>query len=173
VDNSNVREQALSFARVIVACCALVVCSKIIVPLKPVPVTLQCLAIYVIGFFYTPREAFCSVLSFLTLGLSGLPIFAYAFPGPALLLSPTGGYLLGQLFAAPLIALFLQKKGYSTVNLVVSSFIGFFVIFLVGVAVLASFIGFRQSIYAGILPFIIPELVKITVAVLIKKGRLS
>jgi biotin transport system substrate-specific component len=160
-------------ARVAFACCLLIIGSKIIIPLKVVPITLQCLAVYIIGFFFSPRDAFCSVLLFLGLGLSGWPVFVSFCPGFVRLVGPTGGYLIGMLLAAPIIAKFVQNRGSGALNLMCGALIGLTIIFAFGAVRLAMFVGWNESFTMGVLPFLIPEAFKIATAVFIKRKYVS
>lgn len=70
------------------------------VPMWPVPMTLQTLAVLLIGLMHGPRMAMATVLSYLALGSLGAPVFA----SPAGLMGPTGGFLAGFVLAAGLVA---------------------------------------------------------------------
>ncbi|NKX45893.1 biotin transporter BioY [Roseicyclus persicicus] len=70
------------------------VAAQITVPMWPVPVTLQTLAILLVGFTFGSRLALATMLAYLAQGAAGLPVFAgglnfVAFAGP------TAGFLLG------------------------------------------------------------------------------
>ncbi|MHC4842382.1 MAG: biotin transporter BioY [Planctomycetota bacterium] len=85
-------------------------CAKIKVPLLPVPVTMQTFAVLVIAALFGARRGAMTVLVYLLQGSLGLPVFAgkagfLAFAGP------TGGYLVGFIFAALLVGL-LAEKGW-------------------------------------------------------------
>ncbi|MBN1780918.1 biotin transporter BioY [bacterium] len=69
------------------------------IPFFPVPITLQTLFVYMSGLLLEPRQALISQSLYLILGLAGLPVFATG-GGPAYVLSPTFGYLLGFPVAA-------------------------------------------------------------------------
>lgn len=81
------------------------------IPIPPVPVTLQTLFVYLASVALGPVPALCSVGIYLFLGLAGLPVFT-AGGGPAALLGPTGGFLMGMLIAAPVSGLisFISPK---------------------------------------------------------------
>ena len=85
-----------------VACFALLTWAgaRIAVPLPftPVPATLQTLAVLCAGLFLGAGGGAASQVLYLSMGLAGVPVFALPGAGPAYLLGPTGGYLLG--FAA-------------------------------------------------------------------------
>lgn len=75
-------------------------CAKINVPTWPVPVTLQSFAIAAVAAAFGLRIGVATVSLYLLEGLMGLPVFAGAFSGPAYLLGPTGGFLIGFLVLA-------------------------------------------------------------------------
>lgn len=87
----------------------LAVFSQVSVPMVPVPLNLGLLAVYLCALALSPRWALISVGLFLLMGAAGLPVFAGFRGGPAALFGPTGGYLLGYVFAAGLIAVLRDK----------------------------------------------------------------
>lgn len=89
----------------------LCVCSWIAVPLGSIPVTLQTLALFVLIGLFNGRRAGIAVLAWLVLGAFGAPVFSGFTGGITALLSPTGGFLIGFLFATPL-AGFLYRGGF-------------------------------------------------------------
>ena len=70
------------------------------VPFYPVPLTMQTLAVLLIGGLLGSRLGVATVASYLALGLAGAPVFHGGTGGPAVLPGPTGGYLVGFLPAA-------------------------------------------------------------------------
>ncbi|UPA55330.1 biotin transporter BioY [Wolbachia pipientis] len=137
--------------------------AQISVPLQPVPITLQTLGVMLIGLKFNRRTAFYSMLTYLSLGAAGFPVFAN-FCGYHIFLGPTGGYLIGCLAAV-----MVMSKVNELLNSEYKSFVcdsssclaGTVVIFICGVGWLAIYVGLEQAIMVGILPFILPGLVKI------------
>jgi biotin transport system substrate-specific component len=87
--------------------------AKISVPLLPVPMTLQSLAVLCLGAAYGMRLAAITVMAYLACGLCGLPVFANTPPlaaGIAYLLGPTGGFLIGFIPAAMFMGLIAEAK---------------------------------------------------------------
>jgi biotin transport system substrate-specific component len=136
-------------------------CSQILIPLKPVPITLQTLAVMLIGLTYKPRQAFQVVFAYLLLGAAGMPFFAKFSSGYAYLMGPVAGYYAGFLVAAPLTAwlfsMFTQKT-WGTIF--ASCAVGQAIIYVLGVSWLTKFIGFESALKAGVLPFILPGIIK-------------
>jgi biotin transport system substrate-specific component len=78
--------------------------AQIAVPLPgtPVPMTLQPLAVLLVGGLLGARLGALSLFLYLAMGIAGLPVFTPTVPlvGIARLLGPTGGYLLAYPVAA-------------------------------------------------------------------------
>ena len=134
-------------------------CSQICIPLKPVPITMQTVGVLLIGLFYTPKQSLITMLSYITLGAIGVPVFvhfrAYISGGP------TSGYLLGFIAASIAMPLFRQWVQKNTPWMAfVTCLIGSFCIYSFGIAWLSAFLGFEKAIQVGLLPFIIPGCIK-------------
>jgi len=78
--------------------------SQLAVPLPLVPINLALLAVFMAGFLLDSRWALASVLLYLLMGASGLPVFAGFKGGPQHLLGPTGGYLIGYVLCVAVVA---------------------------------------------------------------------
>jgi biotin transport system substrate-specific component len=140
--------------------------AQIAIPLQPVPITLQTMAVMLIGLFYSQKAALKTVLSYLAVGASGVPVFAHATGGMHILFGPTGGYLVGFLVAAVAMATareYIRKETYLT--MLCSALTGTFAIYLLGVSWLALFVGSSHAFELGCTPFIIPECIKATVLI--------
>lgn len=77
--------------------CALAIVPPIPMPLVPVPLTLQTLVVMLAGLVIGPRAAGLSVLLYVVLAAIGFPVLPGARGGLAVLLGPTGGFLLGMI----------------------------------------------------------------------------
>lgn len=70
--------------------------AKVTVPMVPVPISLQTLAILLVGFAFGSRLGALTVLAYLGQGALGLPVFTpTTLPGLAAFAGPTGGFLIG------------------------------------------------------------------------------
>lgn len=74
---------------------------KVNIPVQPFPMhfTMQFLFVLLAGFLLGAKKGAICVGIYLAVGLSGIPVFA-AGGGPAYLIRPTFGFLLGFVFAA-------------------------------------------------------------------------
>ena len=149
---------------------ALWVSAKVQIPFYPVPMTLQTLAVLIIGMAYGWRLGAATVALYLAQGAVGLPVFAGTPEkgiGLAYMIGPTGGFLLGFLLAALAVG-YLAERGWDR-NIFTTAgamLIGNVLIYVPGLFWLASIIGWNKSIEFGITPFLMGDLFKLVLAAL-------
>jgi biotin transport system substrate-specific component len=140
-------------------------------PFTPVPFTIQPMIVLVGAAALGSRLGALSQILYLTLGLAGLPVFAFSPELPqgfARLLGPTGGYLMAYPAAAFITGLLAERgldRRYLTSILAMTA--GLSVIFLGGVAWLATSVGIASALAAGLYPFIVVDAIKIVAAGLV------
>jgi biotin transport system substrate-specific component len=78
------------------------------VPFFPVPLTMQTLAVLLIGGMLGPVLGASAVAGYIALGAAGAPVFHNGLAGPAVLAGPTGGYLIGFIAAAFVMGIAVQ-----------------------------------------------------------------
>jgi biotin transport system substrate-specific component len=145
----------------------LTISAKLEVPFYPVPMTLQTLAVMLLGMAFGARLATATVLLYLAEGAIGLPVFAGTPErgiGLAYMMGPTGGYLAGFVLAAGLTG-WLTERRHDLLTLVLAAVLGTLAIFVPGVLWLAQLIGFEQAIVHGLTPFLWGAVVKGAIAV--------
>jgi len=103
------RSRTASLLRAALVAALIAVSALITIPLGPVPVTLQVLAIAVAALVLSPAEALASVTLYLALGAFGVPVFSGGGAGLGVLVGPTGGFLLGFLVGTPAAALVRRR----------------------------------------------------------------
>ncbi len=81
------------------------------IPFTPVPLTLQPLAVLMVGIALGSRRGGAAAALYLIEGLSGLPVFAQGHGGPLWLIGPTAGYLWSYPFAA-FVAGWFSERGW-------------------------------------------------------------
>jgi biotin transport system substrate-specific component len=132
----------------------------------PVPVTWQVLVVLVLGLATPPWLALSSVGAYLALGLAGAPVFAWGMNGWVAFAGPSGGYLVGFLAAAGVMGFLKQRLGVGLPALVANGLAGIAVIYLCGYVWLWIWLGDAGAAFsAGVLPFIAPDLLKLSGAV--------
>src|ERR1700694_4825858 len=96
-DRSVVLKRAIA---VVLGAIFVAVAAQVAVPIPgtPVPMTLQPLAVLLVGGLLGARLGALSMILYLAMGIAGLPVFAPTVPlvGMARLVGPTGGYLLAH-----------------------------------------------------------------------------
>jgi biotin transport system substrate-specific component len=146
------------------------------VPFYPVPLTMQTLAVLLVGGLLGARRGVTSVAAYLALGMMGAPVFHGGVGGPVVIAGPTGGYLLGFLPAAFLMGLVASRvrtlargRGRSWKELAAlagGALSAEAAIYVVGVPWLAFFTGgLGQAVSVGVVPFLLGDLLKTAVAV--------
>lgn len=143
------------------------------IPVSPVPISLGSLAVYLAVTVLGAKLGTLSCVIYLLLGLAGLPVFAGYAGGAQKLLGPTGGYLIGYLFLAVIAGIFTGRKagskGMQYIQAMLGIILGTAVLYLFGTAWLAHTAGmdFYAALWAGVIPFIPGDLVKMIAAVLL------
>ena len=159
------RTRFAKLAMVIVGSLFIALAAQIAVPMYPVPVTGQTLAILLIGMTYGSRMAASTVALYLLEGALGLPVFANGAAGTLYMFGPTGGYLAGFLMAAVTLG-FLAERGFgrTILSTAVAMLIGTATIYIFGVAWLSMMIGFEKAVIHGVMPFLYGDALKAVVA---------
>ena len=172
---------------VYIAICAvmLAVCSWISIP-TAVPFTMQTFGVFCVLLLLGGKRGTLAIVVFLLLGAIGLPVFAGFSGGMGSILGSTGGYLLGFIFIGLIYwiteALLLRTQGSPasrTAAKISALIVGLAVCYAFGTAWFMTVyakqtgpIGLGTALGWCVLPFIIPDLVKLAIAVPVS-ARLS
>lgn len=140
------------------------------------PITLQTLFVFLAGFYLSPRNAGISMFIYILLGIIGVPVFSGYTGGLGVLLGPSGGFLLGFIILAILVAYLNQKLMISSIIIknVVIIFIGTFVLYMLG----ASYISLLYhlpyfSVIIGFTPYLVGDILKGFAIIVINKRLTS
>ncbi len=139
----------------------------IVIPLGPVPFTLQVLFVLMAGMILGPRLGALSVTAYLLLGLIA-PVYAGGTSGLGVLFGPTGGFLIGFIPGAMLAGLLARRSRPSLPRLMLAGLAGLAPIYALGAAWLALqlHLSAGAAIAAGVTPFIALDVAKALVAAL-------
>lgn len=165
---------ARAAALVVVGSLLLWLSAKIKVPLFPVPVTMQTAVLFLIGIAYGPRLGMATALLYLAEGAIGLPVFAGTPErgiGLVYMVGPTGGYLMSFVAIAGITGWFAQRYRHWAM-IALGILVAIIVNYTLGVAWLARFVGLETAITAGVLPFLLPDLVKLALATALAEAGL-
>ncbi len=158
---SEEQELSLQIIKILAGTLLLFAMSQLSIPLEPVPINLGSLAAMMLGLLYDRRSAISSVLLFLALGASGMPMFANFSGGLLKLFGPTGGYLAGYLVAVIVMTSirdYFKAKQIWQLSLI--NLLGSAMLYACGLSWLSRFVGIENSINLGLMPFIVPGIIK-------------
>lgn len=157
----------------LVACFTGIMAQVVItLPWTPVPITLQTFAVLMAGIFLGRYWGGISMMMYLVVGLLGIPWFAGASGGIEAIISASGGYLLGFIFAALFLGYFVDKyvqsrKFLSMLGLMFfANFVFLYVPGLIQLSIWTHYAtgitpGIWELLLMGVLPFIAGDILKI------------
>lgn len=166
----RIRQFRKSKDLITVALCSVLItiCSWITIP-TIVPFTLQTFAIFLIYDLFGGKCTTCSVLLYLLLGLAGFPVFSGFCGGVGVLLGSRGGYLSGFLLAS--LFMWASETLFGKKLRILFMLLGLFFCYLIGTLwfwVITSNASDPASLFLMlkwcIAPFILPDLVKLSLA---------
>ncbi|KQZ16228.1 biotin transporter BioY [Mesorhizobium sp. Root552] len=142
--------------------------AKTKVVLGPVDMSLQTLAIFLIAAAFGMRLAVATLLLYMLEGAMGFPVFQSTPEkgiGIAYMLGTTGGYLAGFVVMAT-IAGWAADRGFdrNPFKLFGALLVAEAVMMAMGFAWLATIIGAEKAWQFGVVPFILPDLIKVALA---------
>jgi biotin transporter BioY len=162
------RISAILYDAIVVICASLVLCLsaqvKVYLPISPVPITGQTFAVLMLAALLGSRRGVMAMIAYLIEGALGLPVFAGGI-GPATLIGPTGGYLVGFVPAAYVVGK-LAEMGWDrrVATTIAAMVIGNGVLYAFGVCWLAAMTNIRTALTVGLYPFIVGDILKIALA---------
>lgn len=159
------RQMALLIgASVFVALCA-TKGSISLLPLTPVPLTLQNFAVLLVGLLLGSRRGFAAMMLYLVGGIAGLPVFNAGPGGIAQLFGVTGGFLLAYPFVAFLAGWMFERGNKTFARAAVAGIAAEALLFAGGIAWLYAFThSLAKAAYFGLYWFIAAEVIKIMAA---------
>ena len=159
----------------------IIVCTWITIPLGPVPFTLQTFAICVTGGVLGLKRGTIAVVVYILLGIVGVPVFSEFSSGivkfiPNTETGMTGGYIIGFILTVIIVGISKyisrnKETKIQTVYLGVGMVLGDLACLIFGTVWFWQFnpmhLGLAASISTCVIPFIIPDLAKIIVALIV------
>jgi biotin transport system substrate-specific component len=137
---------------------------NVMIPFTPVPLTLQPLAVLLIGVTRGATRGSAAAALYLLEGISGMPVFTNGGAGLIWLAGPTGGYLLSYPLAAGA-AGFISERGWGSnvVRATAGMLAALAIIFAGGWSWLALQVGAQQAWNLGVAPFVLADMVKVAI----------
>lgn len=149
---------------VLIFCLLTAISAKIKIEIGPVPLTMQTFAVLLSGALLGSKRGALSQLTYLLMGLVGIPWFARG-GGFQYILSPTFGYIIGFVFAAFLVGWLCERGWQKDVKRAILAIIlGNTLIYIFGLSYLVKFVPFENLLEAGLYPFLLGDAIKIVFA---------
>ena len=153
----------------------LAVCSWIYIPMT-VEITLQTFAVFTIAGIFGAKRATLAVLVYILLGAIGVPVLAGMQGGIDKIIGATGGYILGFIFIALFVGFASDRFERRTMPLLIAMLLGLVVCYAFGTAwYMFVYVQSTGPVGLGtvmgwcVIPFIIPDCVKIACALMVSK----
>ena len=174
--NTKNRNKILSIVYIGISAALIAICSWIQIPLT-VPITLQTMGVCLVSGLLGFKRGTLATLVYILLGAIGVPVFAGFSGGLAVILGSTGGYIIGFIFTALIVGFVSDKFKGKLIPLIISMVIGILVCYAFGTAWFmivytknTGAITLGAALSACVVPFLIPDLVKIIVATVLCKA---
>lgn len=146
----------------------LCVLCPITLPVSAVPISLATLIIYITAALGKPLTSLISILLYIGIGIMGLPVFSGFSAGPANVLGPTGGFIIGYIPLTLCVSVFNKSRKSAIIGMC----IGTLVLYLFGCVgyMISVGGGFLDILSVCVLPFLPVDIIKIIIAAIsIKK----
>lgn len=144
---------------------------RIHLPFTPIPITGQVFVVLLSGVILGRWYGGLSQAFYVGLGTAGIPWFAGSCSGISVMTGVTGGYLIGFVLAAIVIGWFVDNfiKFRTFTRMLLLMLLGVTIIYALGALQVSLILGtnFKETIHLAILPFILVDLLKATLAALI------
>jgi biotin transport system substrate-specific component len=169
------QERALEASRqvalVVGASLVVALCARItipLMPLTPVPLTVQNLGVLLVGLLLGSRRGFAALALYLMEGAVGLPVFspsAVGLHGIAQLLGPTGGFLMVYPFVAFLAGYIFERGAKTFLRAATAGLLAEILLFAGGLTWLFVFThSLAKAAYLGLYWFVAAEVIKVMLA---------
>lgn len=160
--------EAKRVARAGVMTALLAVSAQVMLPLGPVPFTLQTLVLAMVPAVLDPATSVFTVLAYVVLGAVGLPVFAGFNGGIGALAGPTGGFLWGFVLGCALagaLAKVLDGRIGADLRALVCAAALVFVSYVCGTVQLMALMNLdlAGALAIAVIPFVVPDAVKVAV----------
>lgn len=157
--------QGYFFIKVLLGSLAIGLFAQISIPMYPVPITGQTLAITVVGLALGRKAGISAVLFYLFQGAIGLPVFAGGTGGLAVFFGPTGGYLYGFIASVALLGYFSDKGILNNCfKTALVALVATAITFVFGLIQLSFFVPQGSVLEYGLYPFILGGVIKAILA---------
>lgn len=174
-ENSKTIKRTLDMVYIAMFAVIIAVSSWISIPFT-VPFTMQTFGIFCALGLLGGKRGTISILVYIILGLIGVPVFAGFSGGAGVLFGTTGGYIIGFILSGLIYWLITTLMGKKTFSIILAMVLGLIVCYAFGTfwfmrvyAKNTGAIGVMSALGFCVFPFILPDILKIALAVVITK----
>lgn len=169
------KPKALNLTMTAIFAVIICLCSMLSIP-AAIPFTLQTFAVFFALFMLGGKYGTLSITVYILLGVIGLPVFHHFTGGIGIIIGNTGGYIFGFILCGIVYLLMtniINRKAYFKL---IAAFTGLILCYIIGtlwfVKIYSQNASFSTVLLTCVLPFIVPDTVKILLAYFISQ-RLS
>lgn len=166
---TKVNTKTITLIAVMTAVIAIAAPFSIPIPISPVPISLTVLTGFMAAYLLGWKHGTIAYCIYLLLGLVGIPVFSGFTSGPAKLLGPTGGYLIGFIFMVIISGFFFEKFEGNILLGIAGMILGLLVTYAFGTAWLAvqAKMDLWSALMAGVIPYLPADAVKMAVVMVV------
>ncbi|MBQ7248065.1 MAG: biotin transporter BioY [Lachnospiraceae bacterium] len=166
------KKNSPAFRAVMIALMAVIItlCSWITIPYV-VPFTMQTFAVFCAVMILGGRLGTAAVGLYILLGIVGVPVFSGFSGGVGHILGPTGGYIVGFLFTGLIYMLgepLITRKRALRIVFLIAGLLACYLVgtiwFVIVLGARGTEYGFFAALMTCVVPYIIPDLVKLLLA---------
>lgn len=145
------------------------ICSQIAIHIGMVPISMSLLAVFLAGLFLGTKYGTLSVIVYILLGITGIPVFAGAKGGLAIILGPTGGFLVGYILCVVIVGFVADRFNKQKIFIVLGMVVAVITCYIAGVLWFSIITenGFYRSLKLCVIPFIPGDIIKIFISIII------
>ena len=169
------KTKTLDLVYIAIGAALITVCSWISIPMT-VPFTLQTFAVFAVLLILDGYRGTIATIVYVLMGAIGLPVFAGFSGGLAIILGNTGGYIVGFIFIGLIYIASTKIFGKKIYVEIIALLIGLVVCYAFGTAWFmyvymknTGAVGLMTVLSWCVFPFIIPDIVKMAIAIVISK----
>ena len=148
------------------------ICSMLSIP-AAIPFTMQTFAVFLALFMLGGKYGTLSIAVYILLGITGLPVFHNFTGGIGILMGSTGGFILGFILCGAVYLLMTRPISKKPFFKLISAFAGLVICYITGtlwfVFTSSQGAGFGTALLTCVVPFIVPDAVKILLAYFISQ----
>lgn len=172
IKKMNKAIKTIDLAYIALGAVMIAICSWISIP-TTIPFTMQTFAVFFVLSVLGGKRGTLTIIVYILLGVIGIPVFAQFTSGLGVLLGSTGGYIVGFVFMGLIYWIIMELFGKKLYTEIFAMLFGMVILYSFGTAWFMIIyaqtnesIGLAMVLAWCVIPFIIPDLIKLTLALI-------